>query len=202
MIAWNIVNFLIRSFSIILSPVAKHRPEGEAAINANIMFACGCRKEDGKLCLMAKALCGGKGRRHPLGFPSIEEVELVEAKPSVCVGLTRTGGTTAFVLVPLPRPPVESGDRIHFWLDSTSCARWNCVWQFVQSAEKFTDDISVPCMNRISSCSGVARGRRGATVPHWTSECLSENFNACRKIGWSKTANWSRTTYTVIVFYK
>ena len=57
---------------------------------------------------MANALCGGKGRRRPLEFPSIEEVELVEAKPSVCVGLTRTGGTTAFVLVPLPRPPVKT----------------------------------------------------------------------------------------------
>ena len=39
--------------------------------------------------------------------------------------------------------------------------------------------------------SGVARGeQRGATAPHLTSECcLSENLNACRKIGWSKTAN-------------
>ena len=64
-------------------------------------------RRPGKLCLMAKAVCGWKGGQRPLEFPSIEEVQLVEAKPSVCVGLTRTGGTTAFVLVPLPRPPVE-----------------------------------------------------------------------------------------------
>ena len=57
---------------------------------------------------MGKALCGGKGTRRPLEFPSIEEVELVEAKLSVCVGLTQTGGTTAFVLVPLPRPPLKT----------------------------------------------------------------------------------------------
>ena len=31
--------------------------------------------------------------------------------------------------------------------------------------------------------------------------CLSENFNACWKIGWSKTANWSRTTYTLMLLY-
>ena len=34
------------------------------------------------------------------------------------------------------------------------------------------------------------RGAGGRPPPHWTSECcLSENFDACRKIGWSKTAN-------------
>ena len=51
--------------------------------------------------------------------------------------------------------------------------------------------------------SGVARGKqRGATAPLLTSECcLSENINACRKIGWSKTANWSRTTYTLMLLY-
>ena len=62
----------------------------------------GRRTSPGKLGLMAKALCGGKGRRRPLEFPSTDEVELVEDK------LSRTGGTTAFVLVPLPRPPVET----------------------------------------------------------------------------------------------
>ena len=37
---------------------------------------------------------------------------------------------------------------------------------------------------------------------HWTSECcLSETFNACRKIGWPKTANWSRTIYTFMLLY-
>ena len=62
----------------------------------------GRRTSPGKLGLMAKALCGGKGRRRPLEFPSTDEVELVEDK------LSRTGGTTAFVLVPLPRPPVKT----------------------------------------------------------------------------------------------
>ena len=46
----------------------------------------------------------------------------------------------------------------------------------------------------------------GATAapppPHRTSECcFSENFDACRKIGWSKKANSLRTTGTIVLLY-
>ena len=47
------------------------------------------------------------GRGRPFPFSSIEDVA-TEAKPFVLVGLTRTGGGTAFVLAPLPRRPIKT----------------------------------------------------------------------------------------------
>ena len=54
------------------------------------------------------------------------------------------------------------------------------------------------------SPNGVARGGQGGRPPPPppTSPPLTGPLSVvCRKIGWSKTANWSRTTYALMLLY-